>query len=83
MEASGFDRFYLSTQVGRCAAVLLDRQPEIVAQLQGHVVAGDSTLLPKHTRLARRLQKRSALHVLRRDLPITLQGAQPLHAVNN
>ena len=74
--------FFLSPkQIRRRFAVLLHRQSKVVAQLQGHVVAGDPPLLSQHARLARRLQERSAFHVLRRDLLVLFQGSQPVYAV--
>lgn len=73
--------FYLGFQIGRGITLLLDRQPEIVAQLQGHVASGDPPLLSQHARLARRMQERSSLHVLRRDLFVLLQGSQSVYAV--
>lgn len=52
-------------QVGRSAAMLLDHQPGVLAELQGHVVSRDKEVLPADTSVAGGLQERSAVHVSR------------------
>jgi hypothetical protein len=39
---------YSLLKVGRRIAMLLDWQPEVIAQLQGHVAPRDPALLPEH-----------------------------------
>lgn len=72
---------FASLQVGCGAALLLDRQSKIIAELQDDVVAGNPALLSQHSRFVGWLQERSAVYVLRRDLFVLFQGSQSVYAV--
>uniref|UniRef100_A0A8D8DXU0 (northern house mosquito) hypothetical protein n=1 Tax=Culex pipiens TaxID=7175 RepID=A0A8D8DXU0_CULPI len=67
-------------KIRRGAAVLLDRQPGLAAQLPRHVVPGDPQVLPGHARNSGRLQERPAVHVPGRDVPLLLWRPQPVRA---